>query len=90
MASRGAPFKVTSPSTPPLRRDGAGQFAQRYVPPAPPQVVDEARAAGVNVIDHVHTIQAPEHPTPGGRRGVAEELAPIPAQPPARPPMRLK
>jgi hypothetical protein len=34
-------------------------------------------------------VQAPEHPTPGGKNHVAEEIPPIKATPPTRPPMRL-
>lgn len=63
--------------------------AGRYVPPAPPKVIDDARAGGVNVIDAVQKVQAPEHPTPGGKNHVAEEIAPVKATPPAKPPMRL-
>ncbi len=79
----GKPFRIPPPPQP---RDAAG----RYVPPSPPQVIDAARAAGVPVLDYVHTVQAPEHPTPGGRRGVAEELPPIAAMPPAQKPFRVK
>jgi len=64
--------------------------AGRFIPPTPPQVIDMARSSGVEVISQVQKIQAPEHPTPGGKNHVAEEIPPIKATPPARPPMKLK
>ena len=63
--------------------------AGRFVPPAPPQVIDDARAAGRDVIDQVQMVQAPEHPTPGKKNHIAEEIPPIKATPPPKPPMRL-
>jgi hypothetical protein len=73
------------PGQPQNPRGGGG----RFVPPAPPQVVDQSRAGGMNVLDQVQKVQAPEHPTPGGKNHVAEEIPPIAATPPAKPPMRL-
>jgi hypothetical protein len=63
--------------------------AGRFVPPAPPQVVDDARSTGAGVIAQVQKVQAPEHSTPGGKNHVAEEIPPIKATPPPKPPMRL-
>lgn len=63
--------------------------AGRFVPPAPPQVVDDARTSGAGVAATVQKVQAPEHPTPGGKNHVAEEIPPIAATPPPKPPMRL-
>ena len=63
--------------------------AGRFVPPAPPQVIDNARASGTNVIDEVQKVQAPEHPTPGRKNHVAEEIPPMKRVDPPKPPMRL-
>jgi hypothetical protein len=83
MAGKG--FKVEGERQLPPRGDGG-----RFVPPPPPKVVDDANARGVEVLDAVQAVQAPEHPTPGGRPHVADELPPIRRVDPPRPPFRLK
>ena len=62
----------------------------RFIPPSPPQVVDTARSSGREVLTVVSEEQAPEHPTPGGKNHVAEEIPPIKATPPAHKPMKLR
>jgi hypothetical protein len=86
MAGKG--FRV---DTPPTRQVVyADPETKRFVPPPPPKVIDESRATGTNVIDYVQANQAPEHPTPGGKNHLAEEIPPVKATPPPKPPMRLK
>jgi hypothetical protein len=81
-------FKVrTPPGDPGIRRAGDG----RFVPAAPPQVVQQASSEGIETIQLVHDhYQAPEHPTPGGKRGLAEEKPWPAATPPARSPFRVR
>lgn len=86
MAERRIPFRVETPAASLPPRDPAGRFQ----PPAPPKVVDDARAAGIGVVDYLEQVQAPEHPTPGGKPHQAEERPPMRAVPPPKPPMRLK
>lgn len=56
----GKPFRIEStPATPP--RDAAGRFTQ-LTPPAPPQIVDEARRSGRSVDTVVADERVPDHP----------------------------
>ena len=51
------PFKITT-NTP---RDERGRF-QQLTPPAPPQVVDAARAEGTSADRYVAEVRVPDHP----------------------------
>lgn len=86
--SSAPPFKVKpAPGDPGIRRSDNG----RFVPAAPPQIVRQASNEGIETITLVHErYQAPEHPTPGARRGIGEEKPWPPATPPARPPMKIR
>jgi hypothetical protein len=56
----GKPFRIEStPATPP--RDAAGRFTQ-LTPPAPPQIVDEARRSGRSGDTGVADERVPDHP----------------------------
>lgn len=81
-------FKIRpEPGDPGIKRGGDG----RFVPAAPPQIVRQSSNEGIPVIELVHDrYQAPEHPTPGGKRGIGEEKPWPPAQGPAKPPMRIR
>ena len=80
-------FKVRpTPGDPGIRRGDAG----RFVPAAPPQVTAQAVNEGIDTMQLVHErYQAPEHPTPGKKRGVSENPWP-PATPPAQSPFRVR
>ncbi|TXH48731.1 MAG: hypothetical protein E6Q97_24195 [Desulfurellales bacterium] len=82
------PFKLQSPpGDPGIRRGDNG----RFVPAAPPQIVREASNTGTNTIDLIREkYSSPEHPTPGSRRGIADEHPWPPATPPAKTPFVIR
>jgi len=58
------PFKLAT-STPP--RDSSGRFTQP-IPPAPPQVADEARRDGTSADVAANEVAVADHPTPGSAK----------------------
>lgn len=88
----GKPFRITQPTNDQARDDGGRFMPRQPVAPAPPQVVDSARAAGRSVDKQVADERVPDHPTDDAGRtpsGGNREQNPWPPAQLGHKPMRV-